>query len=95
MALLIPEKFLYFAPFCLTNSLIFSGVYHHVKGRRFYHQHTLRLIGWGVENGTPYWLLVNSWGKTWGDQGTVKILRGQAECNLEYYVSTAVPKRDW
>lgn len=72
-----------------------SGVYHHVKGRRFYHQHTLRLIGWGVENGTPYWLLVNSWGKTWGDQGTVKILRGQAECNLEYYVSTAVPKRDW
>uniref|UniRef100_A0A8D9F9L2 Cathepsin B n=1 Tax=Cacopsylla melanoneura TaxID=428564 RepID=A0A8D9F9L2_9HEMI len=70
-----------------------SGVYKHTTGERFPHQHTLKLIGWGVENDTPYWLLINSWGKSWGDEGTFKILRGAAECNLEYYVTAALPKR--
>ncbi|KAL1465859.1 hypothetical protein WDU94_005390 [Cyamophila willieti] len=69
-----------------------SGVYRHIAGKRFPHQHTLKLIGWGLENYVPYWLLVNSWGKSWGDQGTIKVLRGAAECNLEYYVTAALPK---
>lgn len=70
-----------------------SGVYRHVtKGKRFPHQHTLKLIGWGEEAGIPYWLLLNSWGAHWGDQGTVKILRGHAECYIEYYVSASIPK---
>ncbi|KAI5749252.1 cathepsin B-like cysteine proteinase 4 [Diaphorina citri] len=71
-----------------------SGVYKHIRGKRFAHQHTLKLIGWGVDKRTPYWLLINSWGKLWGDQGTIKILRGKAECNLEYYVTASIPKRD-
>jgi cathepsin B len=24
------------------------------------------LMGWGVENGTPYWLVANSWNMDWG-----------------------------
>ena len=23
--------------------------------------HCVKIIGWGVENGTPYWLINNSW----------------------------------
>lgn len=41
------------------------------------------MIGWGVENGTPYWLCVNSWNSSWGDNGTFKILRGSDECGIE------------
>jgi cathepsin B len=50
------------------------------------------LIGWGVENGTPYWLLVNSWNEDWGDNGTFKIKRGNNECGIEGQIVAGLPK---
>jgi cathepsin B len=47
------------------------------------HPATHRLIGWGVEKGAPYWLVVNSWNKAWGDEGLFRIIRGQDECGFE------------
>lgn len=39
--------------------------------------HVMEVTGWGVsEQGTPYWVLRNSWGTYWGDKGWVKIRRG-------------------
>jgi len=37
-----------------------SGVYQHVTGAA-HGGHAIKVIGWGEENGTPYWLIVNSW----------------------------------
>lgn len=31
--------------------------------------HAVRILGWGVEDGTPYWLVGNSWNTDWGDSG--------------------------
>lgn len=31
--------------------------------------HAVKVIGWGSENGTPYWLVANSWNANWGLQG--------------------------
>jgi len=59
-----------------------SGVYKHVSGQDL-GGHAVKMIGWGVENGEPYWLVVNSWNDTWGDQGLFKILRGVDECGIE------------
>ncbi len=68
-----------------------SGVYQHVKGAML-GGHAIRLLGWGVEKGTPYWLVANSWNYDWGDRGTFKILRGQNHCGIEGSVVAGLPK---
>lgn len=45
------------------------------------------LIRWGVEEGTPFWLVVNSWNSGWGDEGLFKILRGSNECGIESQIT--------
>jgi len=59
-----------------------SGVYKHTTGPAL-GGHAIRVLGWGVENGTPYWLVANSWNESWGDKGTFKIARGSNECGIE------------
>lgn len=44
------------------------GVYQHRAGKVL-GEHAARLLGWGEESGTPYWLLANSWNSEWGDNG--------------------------
>lgn len=59
-----------------------SGVYHKTGGSVL-GGHAVKLIGWGTENGTPYWLIVNSWNEDWGNKGLFKIRRGTNECGIE------------
>ena len=48
--------------------LLSSGVYKHESGAAL-GGHAVKMIGWGEENGTPYWLIANSWNTDWGDNG--------------------------
>ncbi len=68
-----------------------SGVYKHVKGRSL-GGHAIKIIGWGVEEGTKYWIVVNSWNQGWGDEGTFKILRGEDHLGIESEVVAGTPK---
>jgi cathepsin B len=68
-----------------------SGVYKHVKGS-YLGGHAVKMIGWGVENGVKYWIVVNSWNEGWGDNGTFKILRGSNHVGIEGDIVAGLPE---
>jgi len=68
-----------------------SGVYQHLSGT-LAGGHAVKVLGWGVESNTPYWLVANSWGTSWGGLGGYfKILRGKDECQIESWIYQGAP----
>jgi len=37
--------------------------------------HAVQLVGYGTESGTDYWIVRNSWGPNWGENGFIRLLR--------------------
>jgi cathepsin B len=54
-----------------------SGIYHYVSGKQL-GGHAVKILGWGVENGTKYWLCANSWSEDWGEKGFFRIKEGDS-----------------
>lgn len=67
-----------------------DGVYKHVQGNAL-GGHAIKIIGWGVENGTKYWLIANSWNTDWGNNGFFKILRDEDHCGIESSITAGEP----
>lgn len=61
-----------------------GGVYKHVTGGQL-GGHAIKVLGWGVEKGTNYWIAANSWGTGWGEQGTFRIAEGECDFESEFY----------
>jgi cathepsin B len=57
-------------------------------------RHCLMVYGWGQDEitGLNYWLVQNSWGESWGDGGTARILRGMNWLETEWRGVSTSPR---
>lgn len=61
-----------------------KGVYH-----KHHHEgpaeggHAVKIVGWGKLKSTEYWVVANSWGPSWGEEGFFRMLRGKDSCGIE------------
>jgi cathepsin F len=52
--------------------------------------HAVTLVGYGTQSSTPYWIVKNSWGRSWGESGYFRIRRGNGTCGVNCYITTAL-----
>ncbi|KAL6653732.1 hypothetical protein ACP70R_008656 [Stipagrostis hirtigluma subsp. patula] len=85
----------------VANQPVSAGIDAHANSFQFYSggvftgdgcgktlNHAVTVVGLGTtENGTNYWLLKNSWGKSWGEDGFMRLERGTNACGVANMVS--------
>lgn len=75
-----------------------EGIYHHTGLQDDFNpfeltNHAVLLVGYGTDpkSGEKFWIVKNSWGTSWGEDGYFRIRRGTDECAIESIAVSATP----
>jgi hypothetical protein len=80
-----------------------SGIYHSIDEKTWISKrlpkpewekvdHSVLLVGWGEdENSEKFWIIQNTWGPNWGEQGFFRMKRGVDEFGIESICEAADP----
>ncbi|XP_048415983.1 procathepsin L-like [Stegostoma tigrinum] len=49
--------------------------------------HAVVLVGYVGVSSRGYWIIKNSWGKSWGEEGYMRMIKGKNMCGIKYCVS--------
>jgi len=51
--------------------------------------HGVLIVGFDLTNSPPYWIVKNSWGASWGENGYIRIEYGTDQCVITSYPSSS------
>lgn len=78
------DDFMYYAGGIFTQSKLGVPAPLHKHATEWQQvDHAVLLVGWGEELGQKYWLVQNSWGSSWGEDGYFRIARDINDSGVE------------
>lgn len=68
-----------------------GGIYDEKACSPEYLNHAVGCVGFGVEGDTKYWIVRNSWGKSWGENGYMRMIWLNNQCGIASMAIIAIP----
>ena len=69
-----------------------GGIDEHSPCDPTYLDHAVLIVGYGTQDDVDYWVIKNSWGTEWGEEGYYRIVKGENHCGVANFAVHSVVK---